>query len=115
MAALFELNSIVDGVGQVDGKLAYRLDGELVVAYERILYRTGRHPDMAFNQVLIAPYIGDGSPVEQTMWIDDFMVLPSGDGGGPVSPPAGAIPVPLAQSGRARAFQSAASAVTSPE
>ena len=36
--------------------------------------RTGENPDMKFNQFLIAPYIGDGSPVEQTMWIDNLTV-----------------------------------------
>ena len=38
------------------------------------MIRTGEHPDMKFNQFLLAPYIGCGSPVEQTMWIDDLTV-----------------------------------------
>ena len=29
---------------------------------------------MQFNQLIIAPYIGDGSPVTQTMWIDNLTV-----------------------------------------
>ena len=44
----------------------------------RALVLTGaesRHlPAMKFNQLLVAPYIGDGSPVDQTMWVDDLRV-----------------------------------------
>jgi hypothetical protein len=29
---------------------------------------------MKFVQVLIAPYIGDGSPVAQSMWVDDLVI-----------------------------------------
>src|SRR6185436_3864566 len=36
--------------------------------------RTGQHPTMMFVQFLVAPYIGDGSPVDQTMWVDDLLV-----------------------------------------
>jgi hypothetical protein len=27
---------------------------------------------MKFNQMLLLPFIGDGSPVDQTFWIDDL-------------------------------------------
>jgi hypothetical protein len=40
-----------------------------------VLFRTGAHPDMRFNPFLMAPYIGDGSPVSQTMWIDDITLM----------------------------------------
>jgi len=29
---------------------------------------------MQFNQFIIAPWIGVGSPVAQTMWVDDLTV-----------------------------------------
>jgi hypothetical protein len=80
VAALFRMNSISGGVGQVDGALRYWMDGELVLSSDRILFRTDQNADMMFNQLLIAPYIGDGSPVEQTMWIDDMRLLVNGDG-----------------------------------
>ena len=63
VAVLFRLNSIADGLGQVDGGFRYWLDGELVLASDRVLYRTGENPDMRFNQLLIAPHIGDGGAV----------------------------------------------------
>jgi len=37
---------------------------------------------MRFNQFIIAPYIGDGSPVDQTMWVDNLTVATSRTGGG---------------------------------
>lgn len=72
--ALFSLNSIVDGKGVPDGELRMWVDGELVVDAPGVMLRTGRHTEMKFNQFLVAPYIGDGSPVEQTMWVDEIVV-----------------------------------------
>lgn len=73
----FKLNSIANGKGITDGIIKYWYDGELIIDKSDVLLRTGEHPDMKFNQFLIAPYIGDGSPVEQTMWIDDLAVSTS--------------------------------------
>jgi hypothetical protein len=70
----FQMNSIQGGVGVPDGAIQYWYDGELVIDYHRILLRTGQHPDMRFNQFIVAPYIGDGSPVDQVMWVDDLTV-----------------------------------------
>lgn len=72
--AYFELNSIVNGVGQADGSARYWLDGELILDFPNLLFRTGSHPDMAFRVLVIGPYIGDGSSVEQITWIDDVRV-----------------------------------------
>jgi len=70
----FQMNSIQDGIGVPDGVIQYWYDGELIIDYHHILMRTGQYPDMRFNQFIIAPYIGDGSPVDQVMWIDDLTV-----------------------------------------
>ena len=34
----------------------------------------GANAAMQFNQLVIAPYIGDGSPVTQSLWIDSLTV-----------------------------------------
>ena len=52
--------------------LKYWLDGNLLMNHDNVLFRTGQFPTMKFNQFVIAPYIGDGSPVDQTLWIDDL-------------------------------------------
>ncbi len=72
--AYFQLNTIANGVGVADGVAQYWVDGNLVIDAHNVLFRTGAHPTMAFDQFLLAPYIGDGSPVDQTMWVDDLMV-----------------------------------------
>ena len=73
--AFFQLNSIQNGIGQPDGIARYWLDGQLIIDVTDTYLRTGAHPTMAFMELLIAPYIGGaGSPVAQTMWIDDLTV-----------------------------------------
>lgn len=73
--AYFKLNSIVNGIGQRDGVAQYWVDGVLVIDRHDLMFRTGAHPNMLFNQLLMAPYIGDGSPVAQTLWFDDLVVM----------------------------------------
>lgn len=70
----FQMNTIAAGVGVPDGVIRYWYDGELVLDYSHILFRTGVNADMKFNQFLVAPYIGDGSPVDQYMWVDNLTV-----------------------------------------
>jgi uncharacterized protein YjdB len=70
----FQLNSIVNGIGQADGVMQYWFNGTLIIDRHDILYRTGAHPTLQFSQFLIAPYIGDGSPVDQSMFIDNLRI-----------------------------------------
>ena len=73
--AYFKLNSIVSGKGQLDGIAQYWLDGQLIIDRHNLVFRTGLHTSMKINQLLMAPYIGDGSPVSQTLWYDDMVVM----------------------------------------
>jgi len=75
--AFFKLNGIAGGKGIADGIARYWFDGELMIDAPGVMLRTAEHPGMGFNQFLIAPYIGDGSPVEQTMWVDEITVADS--------------------------------------
>jgi hypothetical protein len=72
--AYFKINSIVGGVGQADGVMQYWFNGTLVIDRHDMLLRTGARPNINFHQFVIAPYIGDGSPVDQTIWVDDVTV-----------------------------------------
>ncbi len=72
--AYFQLNSIAAGVGVADGVMQYWFNGALVIDRHDILFRTGARPNIRFHQFLIGPYIGDGSPVDQYMWVDDLVV-----------------------------------------
>ena len=69
-----KLNSISSGKGIGDGILQYWLDGEKVIDKNSVIFRTGQHPDMKFDQFLIGPYLSDGSPVDQSFWVDDLLV-----------------------------------------
>jgi hypothetical protein len=77
--AYFRLNSIREGKGNADGEIRYWFDGTLLIGHSNVVLRTGQHPDMKFNQLMIAPYIGDGSPVSQTMWVDELTIATSKD------------------------------------
>jgi len=72
--AYFALNSIVGGVGLVDGRVRYALDGKLLISSDAVLLRTGLHETMRFDHFLMLPYIGDGSPIEQTVLYDELTV-----------------------------------------
>lgn len=69
-----QLNSVVNGVGQADGEIRQWVDGNPTVVAEGVLLRTGQHPSMLFDQILFAPYIGDGSPIAQTVFYDEVTV-----------------------------------------
>jgi uncharacterized protein YjdB len=71
----FRMNTIVNGIGQADGVAQYWFDGQLLVDQHDVLYRTGQHPNLQWTQFLIGPYIGVGSPVVQSAWIDDLLIM----------------------------------------
>ena len=74
MEAYFKLNTVQNGKGVGNGLLKYWLDDKLIIDHTNVLMRTAQHADMKFNQFIIAPWIGDGSPIDQTFWLDDLVV-----------------------------------------
>jgi hypothetical protein len=72
--AFFQLNSVSNGVGVRDGIVRLWYDGALIMEHTNIVMRTGTNAAMKFRQFQMAPYIGDGSPVDQTIWIDNLIV-----------------------------------------
>jgi PKD repeat protein len=73
--AYIKLNSISSGKAVKDGVIQYWYDGTLVMNFSNVIMRTGANADMKYNQFVIAPWIGDGSPVDQTFWIDNLSVV----------------------------------------
>ncbi|MEP7196271.1 MAG: T9SS type A sorting domain-containing protein [Saprospiraceae bacterium] len=73
--AYFELNSIKNGKGIPNGKIRYWYDHKLLIHSDSILMRTATHPNMKFNQLFYGPYIGVGSPIDQTWWVDDLTLM----------------------------------------
>ncbi len=80
-----KLNSIANGKGVADGIIQYWFDGQLVMDHKNVMFRTAQNADMKFNQFIIAPWIGDGSPVDQTFWVDNLTVA-SGPAGTATTP-----------------------------
>ena len=66
------MNSIVGGIGVPDGVIALRRDGQVVLALERVLLRTGTQPDLRFNQLLTAADFQAVS--DQSVWFDELSV-----------------------------------------
>ena len=66
-----QMNSIAGGVGVPDGRLYYAVDGEVLIALDRILFRTGEHPTMRWSHIMLAPVYGaDGTQ----LWLDELTV-----------------------------------------
>jgi hypothetical protein len=72
--AYFQMNSVQSGVGVPDGKIRWVQDGQTLITHDHVLLRTGARPTLKFSQFAVAPYIGDGSPVAQTFWLDELTV-----------------------------------------
>jgi hypothetical protein len=68
------MNSTSDGIAKRDGVFKYWVDGNLVINVTDVYLRTGHNPNRKFNQLLLAPYIGNGSPIAQDLWVDDLVV-----------------------------------------
>ena len=68
------MNTIESGVGIPNGKIRYWLDGQVLISSDSILFRTAANADMQFNQLFYGPYIGVGSPVDQTWWVDELII-----------------------------------------
>jgi hypothetical protein len=60
----------------------------LLIERTNVILRTAQHPTMQWNQFMIAPWIGDGSPVDQTMWVDNLSVETTRPGGDTLAPAA---------------------------
>ncbi len=73
----YKMNSVSGGKGQNDGIMQMWIDGTQLVNFTDIIYRTNQHSTMQFNQFALSPYIGDGSPVDQYLWIDNLTVATS--------------------------------------
>jgi hypothetical protein len=70
----FRMSTIEGGIGQADGIIRAWVDGRLVVSIDRVLFRTGAHPSMAFAQILLNPYVLSPIGVAQTLWVDDHTI-----------------------------------------
>jgi uncharacterized protein YjdB len=92
----FAINSVVGGVARADGVVQYWFNGTLLIDRHDLMFRTGARPNINFRQFIMAPYIGDGSPVDQTMWIDNLVVAAAPPSSAPAAPVAVVAVAPAA-------------------
>ena len=70
-----KLNTFTGNSGNNDGIFRYWLDGSLEIEATNIMMRDGAaNKDMLINQFAIPPYIGPGSPVAQSMRVDELTI-----------------------------------------
>jgi hypothetical protein len=67
-----ELWMQMNTVGQSDGILSAWVDGTSVFSASDMTYRTSA--DYHYGAIAVAPWIGDGSPQSQRMWMDELLV-----------------------------------------
>ena len=72
--AHMKMNTIIGGIAQANGVMQWYYDDVLVMDHQNVMYRTGQHPTMKWHQFIIGAWIGDGSPVAQTIWFDNLTV-----------------------------------------
>ncbi len=70
----FAMNTIQGGVGVPDGKIRWVQDGQTLISSDAVLMRTAANPTLAFNQFAMLPYVGDGSPIDQHLYVDELTV-----------------------------------------
>ena len=74
------MNTVTNGVPTADGIMQMWVNGVNVYNATNRIYRNGQNPTLKWRTFVIAPWIGDGSPQTQTMWIDDLTVATGSPG-----------------------------------
>lgn len=69
-----KMNTVSNGVARADGILEQWVNGVPTIQKTNMVYRTGQQPTKKWKQLFFGPYIGDGSPITQTMWIDELSI-----------------------------------------
>jgi hypothetical protein len=68
------MNSITSGKANFDGIVRYWLDGVLQMEHTNVQFRTGANATMQWQEFAVGPYIGVGSPVDQSLWVASLVV-----------------------------------------
>jgi hypothetical protein len=69
----FAMSSIANGIGQPDGVVRYWVDGQPVLASDHMLLRTGAQPQLAWNQLVLAPFL-EVTGAAQELWLDELTI-----------------------------------------
>jgi hypothetical protein len=86
------MNSISGNVGQHDGVMKEWIDDTLVIDHSDILYRTNQDATKKWQEFALSPWIGDGAPIAETMYLDDLVVANSRGTSEESPPPSATLP-----------------------
>jgi hypothetical protein len=70
-----QMNTVSNNVAQADGIFQLWVDGNQTISKSNIVYRTNQQQTKKWNQLLLGPYMGNGSPIAQTIWIDELSIF----------------------------------------
>ena len=87
ITAHIKKNTYSNGVANYDGIMRLWVDSQLAIESTSVMYAAGAHSDTQWNRVVLAPWIGSGSPVNQTMWLDELRIWSVIDGPPTLLPP----------------------------
>lgn len=87
ITAHIKMNTFSNGVGNFDGIIKLWVNDSLAIESNNVLYAAGAYEGSTWDKIALAPWIGDGSPIPQSMWLDELNVwaIDPGDGGGQTS------------------------------
>lgn len=85
--AYFKKNTFGGGVANFDGLMQMWINDELAIDKNTVLYAANYYNDTAWDKIILAPWIGDGSPIAQEMWLDEFKIYDSLSSGADVIAP----------------------------
>jgi hypothetical protein len=89
------MNTISSGKANADGIINMWIDENPVIERTQIVYRTGQQPTKKWAQIVLAPYIGAGSPKAQSMWWDELTVNTNRPKSAPTTSPGPPLGLPL--------------------
>lgn len=70
--AYWQMNSVAGGVGQADGISRMWIDDVLQVDRTDVVFRTGARAAQAWRHIILSGFIGSGSPIAQSSFIDEI-------------------------------------------
>lgn len=84
ITAYVKMNSFTSGVGNFDGIMRLWVNDNLAIDSETVLYAAGAYEGSTWDKIALAPWIGDGSPITQTMWLDELSIWTVNQSGLPI-------------------------------
>ncbi|BBO67258.1 hypothetical protein DSCA_11880 [Desulfosarcina alkanivorans] len=89
ITAYVKMNTFSSGVANFDGIMKLWVNDSLAIDSNTVLYAAGAYEGATWDKLALAPWIGDGSPVNQTMWLDELSIWSVQDTGNTIDPPSG--------------------------